>query len=248
MRYLLVIVGFFLFSCNTKTSSSEVLKKKQINGYLVKANFIDDTLINGIASFFKDDKLSIKEHYKYGIRDGASVSFYSNGNIYDSSNYINGYKNGYYFVYDSSGKLRYECFFYKGDQLGPELGIHNGLITNYYFYSREGEVLYSAEYDSFHQLTQKGSFYNTIPRQFYIGANLYYGVFAYLIYPPKMNVIYELISKKSGQENSLKKFNQEVFFDTTFLPNKDEKYFMKIIADDSVSGKGKVYYDELVYQ
>jgi hypothetical protein len=249
MKFLFLSLSFLFFSCNNKAPHFEIGEEKELDGYLVKSNFIDDTLIHGTADFFKDNKLMKREQYRYGVKDGFSLNFYSNGHIYDSSTYVRGYKEGYYLVYDSLGVLKYKAYFYHNDQIGPETYFDNGSIVNYYFYSKDRKLIFSSWYnDSLKKINSEGNLYNFTPLEIYKGQELYYGVSAYFIYPPKFNISYELVAKKSGQEISLRKFAQEVFFDTTFLPNQSfERYFMKVNVYDSSTKKDWIYYGEMVY-
>lgn len=250
MRHLLAATLIIVFySCNN--SNSHYTKKKMGN-YLIEANFIDDSIIDGKANTYNlDGRLLSATNYRNGIKHGLSINFFSNGKVYDSINFTNGLENGYHYVYDSLGLIGYIDFYLNGHQLGPEIFYKKGIVNSYYFTSFEKFEIYNALYDVNGKLsTHNDNFINASIYSTILGDVPANGIFCYFIYPPTLNISYELITRDSlnKKEFVIRKFENEVFMDTVIEKAKPNSvYCIKGILKDSLNKKEvKVFYDELI--
>jgi hypothetical protein len=244
--FVFVILGI-LNSCDQNK-----LSRKKIQHQWVESKFLNDTIFNGETLFYNDSlKIEKIEHYTNGIKDGASVNFHSNGKVYDSVTFSNGFKNGFHYVYDSSGNLGYIDYYYLGRELGPSIFYTKGLVTDYSFHSFEKQEIYRTTLDSAgNKIHSAGDLYNSIPYTTFVEGELVNNVFSYFVRPPKMSIIYELVTKdtSTGKELTLRTFNNQIFIDTIVSKNSNTlKHFIKASVFDSSIGKMRIYYDELVY-
>lgn len=242
MRYIFISCLLITFySCNEKKYS-----KKQIGDYWVEANFIMDSIIDGEAKTYDiKGKLVSIINYSRGVKNGVYLNFHSNGKIYDSINFLNGLENGLHYVYDSSGKIGYIDFYLSGHQLGPEIFYKHGIISAFYFISFEKFEIFNALYDVFGILsTQKGHFINASIYQTNLNDTPAKGIFSYFIYPPTLNISYELISRDSLTEKEIiiRQFTNQVFIDTVIEKEKNNSiYCIKGILKDSLNKEKKYF-------
>ena len=220
--------------------------------YLVEANFVNDTIIDGPAKYYLDGKLAFITNYKNGIKHGPSINFHSNGKVYDSINFIYGRESGYHYVYDSSGKLGYIDFYFSGHQFGPQTFYENNRISSFYFTTFEKFSVYEELYDSKGRPSNtKGNLVNVFPYEVYSDGKLASGLFSYFIHPPHPKVEYALILKESGstKEILLKEFERNLVFVDTVLPRTKDgsNYFMKVSIYDSSDKIRKIILNELIY-
>jgi len=245
--YSLITVSIF-FSCNNRELK---YSRKKIGDKLYEAHFLNDSLIEGEAKIYKDDKLIAIEHYNHSVKNGPAISFYSKGNIYDSLSFSKGLENGYYYVYDSSGNLAYVSYYFNGLKVGPEIYYHNGKVRQYFFNSFEKANVYYNSYDSLGNRTESlGRPNNSVIYSAFKDGQLADGVFAFFVHPPRQNINYQLIERDSmsKKETVIKIFHDEVFFDTILLrKNLQSSYFIKADVYDSVKTKRRLFYDQLNY-
>jgi hypothetical protein len=245
---ILLAFILILFSCSNNPNHS----KKKINDNWVESNFVDETVFNGLTKFYNDKNVLQKtDYYVHGIRNGPSLNYHSNGKIYDSINYINGFKNGYRFVYDSAGQLGYKEYYFMSRKLGPEISIHDNVISRYDFTDFDRHDLYSYVSESLDSaIRRKGELFYWTPYQTYDGDTLNNYVFVYLIRPPKMSITYELVARDSeNKESHVAYLTNDVFADTLVSRGDDKrKFFIKANVFDSLEkGKQKLHYAELIY-
>ncbi len=240
---------FILISC----SNNENHSRKKFNGYLVESNFIGDTMLDGLTKFYNDKSiLQQAEYYSHGIKIGPSLSYHSNGKVYDSVNYINGYKSGYRFVYDSTGQLGRKEYYFLDRKMGPDIFFQGNIITSYDFTAFEKNALYnhvSISLDS--QVKRKGELFHCTPYQKYDGDSLNNYVFVYLIRPPKMSITYEIVARNSENKNEshLAYLVNDAFADTLISYSEDRRiFFIKIDFFDSLEQKHQLHYRELVFK
>lgn len=236
---ILILIVFISFGC-----SKSKYEKKKIGGQIIEANFINDSLINGIAKIYDSEgKLLAQTSFINGIKNGPSVTFYENGKIKDSLNYSNDLLNETAFKYDSSGFLLFKRTNYYGIDMGDNSFYNNGKLEEYYFTNFERKQLVSCKYDS------AGRCYKLMFNAKPLVSSVLLEkqtpaiqLFMYVPHPPSFEVIYKL-----GQVNSQnKKINETIlnsnrlFIDTTLITSqKDLTYFIsvdyRILSTDSTA-------------
>jgi antitoxin component YwqK of YwqJK toxin-antitoxin module len=247
MRIFCAILTLVILSCKDNLKISE----KKIGEQLVRAKFFNDSLIEGEAKIYKNNRLTAIEHYSRGLRNGCAVSFYPDGKVYDSVNFINGLENGNYYVFDSLGNIAYTAYYFNGRKIGPETYYDNGTVSEYFFNSFEKVNVYYSSYDFSGKLVKyKGRLINTQIYSAFKDGELANGVFVFFVRPPKERIIYQLIQKNSetSLEKVLRTFTNEIFFDT-LLPKSaiQTKYFLKADVFDSLEGNHRIFYEEFIY-
>lgn len=248
LLFIALVFPFFLKSCTDKPT----IKLKPHGKYMVEANFVDDSIIDGSAKYYLNAKLAFIISYKNGIRHGPSMNFHSNGKVYDSVNFTYGLENGYHYVYDSSGKLGYVDFYFNGHQFGPEIFYENDRVGSFYFMTFEKFSLYEASYDFRGiPINIKGELVNVFPYQANLNNQPASGVFSYFVHPPHPKVEYALVLKEPGssKEILLKEFDRNLVFVDTVLPRAKDgsNYFMKVSIYDSSNRIKQIILSELIY-
>lgn len=244
---LLIVSVSILSSCLNDATYS----RKKFKDYWVKSRFVDDSIFNGLTTFYNDKNvLQQAEYYVHGIKNGPSLSYHSNGKVYDSVNYLNGFKNGYRFVYDSTGQLGRKQYYFMDRELGPDMFFNGNVVTKYDFTDFDRHALYSYISESLDsQIRRKGELFRWVPYQQYDGDSLNNYVFVYLIRPPKITISYELVVRNFENEESHVAFlNNDAFADTLVSSSEDKrKYFIKADVFDSLEGKRRFEYAELIF-
>src|SRR5882672_12013545 len=127
-------------SCRNDIENS----KHKVGPFLVEGHFIDDSVMDGEMKYYNSmAKLVTVINYQKGIKHGASINYYLNGKTYDSIFFYYGLKDGFHYIYDSTGKLSYIDFYSKGHNFGPQFYYSNGKLEKYYYNEFEKEPIYA---------------------------------------------------------------------------------------------------------
>lgn len=213
-----------------------------------------DTILDGkVRTFDPYKRLVSIAYYKNGVKDGISVNYHSNGNVYDSTIYKNNLKNGKRFVFDSSGTLRFTDYYFYGHQLGPSEFYDNGKISRFIFSSFEKFKIYSGKYNKEGKIiSSEGRLINASLYTTKLEGIPYCGIFCYFINPPNIDLTYQLIFRDTNnilKEILLKTFKDQIFIDSTLpFPQKNYIYSIKGIEQDSLGKERKIFYEDLIYQ
>jgi len=95
----------------------EVIIKKREDGTLSSVNQVDEMgRVHGIrVTYFSDGKtVYSKFAFNHGIKQGPSIRYYRNGQIFEHSSFENGKKHGLSRIYYKNGDLLAECEFENG--------------------------------------------------------------------------------------------------------------------------------------
>jgi hypothetical protein len=229
------------------------ISKKVINGEIVESVFIDDSIMNGITKFY-DAKghLTNKIFYRSGIKDGLCIDYFPDSRVRDSSNYTSSLKNGLHYLYDSTGNLIYQGYYFFGRQMGGEFFYKYGKPIAYLFHDFEGKNIYSCKYDSIGMSAYTGELININLYKLSEDETPHYGLFLYLISPPDVKVKYTLMlaNKDETGKRTLAEFaNERQFVDTSLpiLPD-GKNYFLFVDYSDSLNHTNKAYLNKLVWQ
>src|SRR5690348_13972875 len=111
MKFFSLLFLLSILSCNDDSK----IAKHHVGKFLVEGHFLNDTIMDGRMKYYDESgKLISRINYQKGIKQGISVNYYLNGNVYDSVNFDQGFKNGFHYIYDSTGKLEYFDFYLRG--------------------------------------------------------------------------------------------------------------------------------------
>ena len=135
-------------------------------------------------------------------------------------------------------------------ELGPDMFFHGNIVTKYDFTDFDRHALYSYISESLDsQIRRKGELFKWVPYQQYNGDSLSNYVFVYLIRPPKMTISYELVARDfENKESHVAYLNNDVFADTLVSSSENKrKYFIKADVFDSLEGKRRLKYAELIF-
>lgn len=250
--YTLLIFLFIIYSCNQVRN-----RKMNIdNETRVEGNISDDTIYNGLIKFYsrKTNKLTRVCNYKNGIENGECILYHNTGKIAFRYNFENGKVNGVAYAFDESGNLLSKDFHYYDIRTGSSHEYIKEKITNYYFYSLDGNLLFFIDYDSSQKknitdLQSDYFFYHTMKYQQFtdsLNKKEQQEYFLYLPNPPGYNFRYSLVII----DNSFKVLSGIQTFDNSFpwskftlqdnsILNKNEKIALRLIINDSRS-KGDI--------
>lgn len=227
--------------------SDKKFKAINTNEGRMEGTFINDSIMEGEFIYYsntgyKQQKLT----FSNGIKNGTSITYYSNGNIWDSSFNKMGEKHGYHFVYDSMGKLIYRDYYYYGQRFGGQTFYNDNKATRYVFNSFDHQQLFDGLYDSSKSIYKYGGEI--------INANLYkvsldgaprYGLFSYLLDPPYVNIDYKmgLINNRTNERKYLATLDNRKIFIDTIVPGPDNgwDYFISADYNDTLRKYKKIF-------
>lgn len=246
--YTLMILLFTIYGCK-----QDRIKTMNIdNETRVEGNISDDTIYNGQIKFYsiKTNKLTRECNYKNGIENGECILYHSTGKIAFKYNLENGKVNGYAYAFDENGNLLSKDFHYYDIRTGSSDEYIKEKITNYYFYSLDGNLLFFIDYDSSQKkkitdLQSDYFFYHTTKYQEFtnsLNKNEQQEYFLYLPNPTGYNFRYSLVII----DNSFNVLSKIQTFDNNFpwskftlhddsIMNKNEKIALRLIINDSIS-------------
>ena len=95
----------------------------EINGK--NHGFLKDGLRHGAWIYFYDDgEVKSKGRFKNGRKHGHWIGFYANGKLFYKGDYLDGKKQGLWFSYYEDEKLFYQGYFENGSEEGPWRGFN----------------------------------------------------------------------------------------------------------------------------
>jgi antitoxin component YwqK of YwqJK toxin-antitoxin module len=142
MTFLILIVSF---SCFRSTDIDEdtagegkpkTIVKKRNDGTLSSVNQVDEEgRVNGVrVTYYADGKtIHSKFTFSHGIKQGPSVRYYENGQVFEHAGFKDGEKNGLTRKYYKNGTLLSECEYMNGKVLPglKEYDMDGEMITSY---------------------------------------------------------------------------------------------------------------------
>ena len=117
-------------------NGNRVITKRRDDGTLSSINQVDEEgRVNGVrVTYYADGKtIHSKLTFSHGIKEGPSIRYYNNGQIFEHTGFKDGEKDGPTRKYYKDGKLLSECTYKDGNVL-PGLKEYNedgSLITSY---------------------------------------------------------------------------------------------------------------------
>jgi len=125
----MVLAGLF-YSCSRSadpvgdsTSDPQVLVKRRDDGTISSINQVDEQgIVHGSRVTYFPDGLTVysKLTFNHGIKEGPSVRYYENGQVFEQATFENGKKHGPQRKYHKSGELLAE-YTYKNGHAQPGL-------------------------------------------------------------------------------------------------------------------------------
>jgi antitoxin component YwqK of YwqJK toxin-antitoxin module len=231
-----------LISCNNKKD----VQKKRVGDKIIETNFVEDSLFDGPTKYYNvDGQLESLIYYSKGKKNGFGINFYNNGKVHDSSTYLNGVKNGWHFVYDSTGELSFKDYFFYDLKVGEEIFYKHGKPSEFNFSNFERKRIFSCGYDSLGIAGTSGNILNVSTYGVYINNIRQQGIFVYLIQPPDIRVNYSLglINERTNEKNELLKLKNTTFFKDTALtiPKEGWKYYVAAHYNDTANKFEKIF-------
>jgi antitoxin component YwqK of YwqJK toxin-antitoxin module len=245
MKFFLLLVIITL-GCN---AGNRQFKRKEIGGEIVEANFLNDTLIDGVAKYYDKESSTLvrKVCYRQGQKDGLSVIYRENGSIYDSLNYSNNILNGPRYIFDDSGRLSFGQNYYHGVSIGGQYFFNKGVAKRYVYSDFEKKQLYEVLYDSVGAPYKYGG--EIINANLYKvtvdGDSTFFGIFVCLLRPPNISINYSIgvTNEKTKEDKYLGNINgQREFIDTVLkAPGRESNYFISADYNDTLNKYHKVF-------
>ena len=240
---------FLLISCN---NNNGLVSKKKIDGKIIESGFINDSIFDGVTKFYDlNNHLESKIHFTKGIKNGIALNYHANGKVFDSSFYKNGFKNGSHYVYDTLGQLIYIDYYFNGHQFGGQTFFKDNKPFQYVFNNFEKKNIFSCGYDTIGIFAYNGDIINANIYTDKINGTETYGLFAYFLNPPNIQVKYSLgiTEQRLDTRKTLSSFDNSKVFIDTFLnkPPVGWKYYMSAEYNDTVNNQKKFYFTTLEY-
>jgi hypothetical protein len=215
-KIILLLMALIVIRCSSNEDSTQ---RKKVGKYFVEAKFVDDSVIDGKAKYFRENKiLDATITFSNGIKNGEAVNYFSNGKVRDSVMYYFGLKEGFHVVYDQNGQMKYKDFYYKDHALGPQYYFINDTLERFIFNDFEMREIFSCVYDSGHIINNTRGEILNVSNYDVIFDNVHkYGIFIYAIQPPGTNIKYAigLIDKDQKKKNELFSLDtRKIFLDT----------------------------------
>jgi hypothetical protein len=248
--YCILIVIFY--SCSDKPNRLSY-KEIEKDGYIIKGNVIDDSVFNDTMRYYDRNNILIsKKVFVNGTQSGVSFDYYPNGYVWIASNYSINTKNGKYLVFDSTGKLQFESYYYFDLGVGPVIYYKNNDPERYFFISLDDRDLLRIDYSDWRGISgifdQLVNFSVNETRRDTVNE---LSVFLYLINPPKLSVVYS-VDKANRIDDSKKAFVRSINSDGMFirfslpkLSDQAEKYVFKLEVFDSILNKKSIIYRDI---
>lgn len=140
--FLLLLLPYTCFhSLDSEPATSgddqaEIVTKKRADGTLSSVNQVDENMrVHGVrVTYYADGKtVYSKLTFVHGLKEGPSIRYYENGQIFEHANYREGKKDGLTRKYYKDGRLLSECRYQNGNVLPglKEYDENGNLITDY---------------------------------------------------------------------------------------------------------------------
>jgi antitoxin component YwqK of YwqJK toxin-antitoxin module len=230
MKYITIPLAFLIFTLSCKQSK---IKRITYDGEIAEGMILlgKDTIFNGDIKFYDSTGATLQRivTYKNDIADGPGIYYYPNGKMSTSTNYSQGKENGFVFFYDTSGSLFQKTYYFYDVCFGPIVTYKNRYPIRYTFYSFDGFLLFSIDYDSIKnkkvsewqsRLIFLNSSYITSDPETKDVENNY---FIYLISPPEYPFRYTLCQVDSANNliAEVKRFGTSKIWDTFQITKKE---------------------------
>jgi len=229
MKCMYVFFILFLFySCTNFNSDT----KKKFHSYYIVASENKNGNFDGIARYYNyDDKLISFINYVDGVKHGKATNYFINNNIKDSFEYHFGNPHGYWYHFDSLGKLNAITYYYHGIKFGPEYLISD-TINKFYFSDFGKYDLVYAEFDPINGLSSLDLYKMKINvRKIIQDGKDFINLFSYLPkIPESINQFAIGVVNKENIQKELFKISSEKIFIDTLLPTIDDGYNYYISA------------------
>jgi hypothetical protein len=248
---LLAIIVILTSAC--KRSGRTHVREMIIGGNRVVGNISDDTIYTGLIRFYNGSSNVLSEEVEYnsdGRMNGKRTLFYPNGNTRALSFYDNGKRLGYNTLFDSTGKIANNSFWYYDIRVGPSVDYYNGKPSRYYFYTFENELLYYLNYD---ELTDKKivdlerNYFRLVK---YDSASYWQGNLEeagteyriYLLNPPKYKFDYDIVHIDSAYHvmDTIDRLDVDLpFANFTIRNSRSNSFFpaVRLTVEDSMNSK-----------
>ena len=201
--FFLYFLPFILIGVQSCYHANEKFQTIKIDSVTwAEGKTIKDSVFEGVVKYHSMNNRIIKQvNYKNGVIEGPCIEFYPNGSISEKYNILQGEYNGQVYIYDTSGNIQREDFYYYGLRMGGSLSYENKKLTEYSFYSLENKCIFEIKYDSImykkiSELESKFIFINENDYQIYDSLNLSTlkrECFMYILSPPAFKFQYDLV-------------------------------------------------------
>jgi hypothetical protein len=142
---------FLFFSCTLlvgcySNSNTSIIQGENI----VVGNISRDTIFGGLIKFYNKHTKKLVEEGMYvdGKKNGEYKRYYENGRVSGDLFFSDDKENGIVKIYDTSGKILTQSFYYYGLRTGNSLKYINDSLKAYAFLSLDETRLLYFDYDS----------------------------------------------------------------------------------------------------
>jgi|GEM_PF-2855129 len=146
---------FLIFSCNNANTKVKTIKEYFPTGEIkTEYKTLNNKIIDTIYQYYKDGKIDTKiPHDSSGAMTGLSESYYDNGILESSINYVKGIAEGDRMNYDSLGNLLSKTYFFNDKKVGDKYIFENNKVVGYMFFDFDEELATEIDYDNNGKIT-----------------------------------------------------------------------------------------------
>lgn len=246
---LTFLLSFILLSCGRADENEMIIITSRDTikiGHKAREGIVFDTL-----KYYSDSSFLEKiELYESQSKLSKSISYHSNGQPFEITNYCDGLKHGKHVYYDSLGYRIYEDHFYYGLIVGNII-IYNKkeILKRYFFSNLQNQTVFDIRYDDWNGVDDIAKrCINYTVQEVKEDTNRQIHLLIYLPNPPKFSFQYSIcLGKEDAETDSLKevkKLSSNLPFLNIHLPAIDasDQYVVKLSIYDSLLNQKSVVY------
>jgi hypothetical protein len=251
--WLFSLFGLSTLYCSCGENQKRQLKKINRNGLTAQGYVINDSIFDDTIYFFDNKgKLYRKSFYQNGKVEGNSIEFFENGQKRTHTTYSQGFKNGFEFIFDSTGKILYKGFYYFDLPVGPIiLYDYNGSPKRFFFVNLQNETLLDIDYRRWNGIEHVYSNLINVVAEFQtVDTTKMLSIILYVIDPPKFKFDYSIVKAKKGEDrnfNNVADVKEDMPFKYLSMPLLPDSlsYSIKLSIYDSILNKPTILYKEI---
>jgi hypothetical protein len=149
---LFILLEFFLIGCthNRIDKRSYVITKDAYGNVKSEINYINDTLMDGVAKYYyRNKKLKDEIYFTNGLKNGLHKHYTEEGRLESIIGFKEGLQEGYTYWYYPNGKIESKSFWLKGKIFGDAYYYYKtGILESYRSFDFQMHNRYLIKYDS----------------------------------------------------------------------------------------------------
>jgi hypothetical protein len=149
---LLISLGVLLIGCTQSRidNKSYVITRDAFGNVQSEINYINDTIMDGVAKYYYiNKKLKDEIYFTNGLKNGFHKHYTQEGSLVSIIEFREGLQEGYTYWYYPNGNLESKSFWLKGKIFGDAYYYYNtGILESYRSFDFQMNNRYLIKYDS----------------------------------------------------------------------------------------------------